>query len=118
MRIDSLLPALSEPLFTHKPCGFVYYQIYQNQLTDVLACVQAIQRRWLALHPGWRAGLMRRPDDQGGLVTLMEIYLPDTAPVSPALLASTLEALNKEASALLQPWQVRARHTEIFVPCA
>jgi hypothetical protein len=118
MRTDPLLSALSAPPFTHKPSGFVYYQIYQNQLTGVSACVRAMQQRWLALHPGWQAGLMRRPDGRDGLVTLMEIYLPDTVTVSADLLASTLAELDIEATALLQPWLVGTRHTEVFVPCA
>ena len=65
---------------------YVYYRLPQAGLPALLAELRPMQAGLMAAHPGLRAELLRRPDLQGGQVTLMECYAggdPDSW--SPAL---------------------------------
>lgn len=91
---------------------YVYYRIDASSLDDVVATVLAMQARLRRDHPGLQAGLLRRPGDHDGQVTLMETY------AAPQGVDAALQACIDAAAAALARWQRGARHTEVFEPLA
>jgi hypothetical protein len=91
---------------------FIYYRIRADAARAALEAAQSMQTRLRQQHPGLAARLLRRPDDQEQQQTWMEIY------ASPAGVTPELEARIGEAAAVLAPFTVGPRHTEVFVPCA
>lgn len=84
---------------------YVYYRVAEPALTATVHAVQGLQAGLLARHPGLQAQLLRRPELQGGEVTLMEAY---AGAITPALAAAIGQAA-AAISALPQP-----RHVELF----
>jgi len=83
---------------------YVYYKVPEAALAATVDAVHRVQAGLRAAHPGLQAGLLRRPELQGGEVTLMETY---AGALTPAVEAAIAEA----TSALPQP-----RHSERFIP--
>ena len=83
---------------------YVYYKVPEAALAATIDAVHRVQAGLRAAHPGLQAELLRRPELQGGQVTLMETY---AGALTPAVEAAIAEA----TSALPQP-----RHSERFIP--
>ncbi len=81
---------------------YVYYRVAVPALAATVRAVGVMQAGLTAAHPGLRAELLRRPEQDNGEVTLMEVY---AGGVTAALLA----AIDCAAAALPQP-----RHNELF----
>ena len=84
---------------------YVYYRVAEPALAATVHAAQALQAGLLARHPGLQAQLLRRPELQGGEVTLMEAYAGAITPALAAAIAQAAAAI----SALPQP-----RHVELF----
>lgn len=90
---------------------YVYYRIAQANWRDAARAVTAWQQRLCGAHAGLSARLLRRPEAQDGVVTLMEVYAfePDQdtlAPQWPDDIAGGAPAL--------RAWLVGERHVERF----
>ena len=95
------------------PGLFVYYRVRREHLADAVAAVRALQARWQALDAALQCELLRRSDDAGADVTLMEIFRRDTG-----FDAVARRHIEDEAGAALAPWLTGPRHVEAFEPCA
>lgn len=76
---------------------YVYYRVPHDAVADVVA----------ALHGELAGGvleLLRRPESDNGLTTLMEVY------------AAGADAAEARVAALVAPWLRGERHLEIFEP--
>lgn len=125
-RVQPALPAASPghaPAPLHgevrahgSPQWFIYYRVATGDLAAVQDCVrhfqQSLQKQW----PGLACGLMRRPGDTDGLVTLMETYAP-THPASGAASLDLLPSRLEQGPPALAAWVKGGRHAETFVPC-
>ena len=58
---------------------FIYYKLPADQAAGVLAAVRQLQSR-LAADEGIAGRVLRRPQDDSGTATLMEIYEPVADP--------------------------------------
>lgn len=92
---------------------FVYYRVRREHLADAAAAVRALQARWHAQDGNLRCELLRRTEDVGTDVTLMETYRRDTG-----FDAAARRRIEDEAGAALAPWLAGPRHVEVFETCA
>lgn len=89
---------------------FVYWKTARAVARDGASAAAAMQARLRMLHPGLQATLLRRADEPGALVTLMEVYTrPDG--VDAALQA----AIEATAARDLCAYVEGVRHVEVFV---
>jgi hypothetical protein len=92
---------------------YVYYQVPTEQAENLAACVRAMHI-FLAEEQGVKGTLKRRPEEQNGRHTWMEIY--------PAIPDGFDKALERAADkAGLRSLIVGTRHNEYFMdagPCA
>jgi Domain of unknown function (DUF4936) len=106
------------------PQWFVYYRVGPSDLAAVQAAVRQFQLDLAAEWPGLACGLLRRPGEAGGWVTLMETYrlagpaLPSSGPALGVTPAEALAAQVGRGPAALAAWTQGERHVEAFVPCA
>jgi Domain of unknown function (DUF4936) len=87
---------------------YVYYRVGAGDEAAAVAAVRALHARWTA--EGVACELLRRVEEPGEPVTLMEIYREAAPPA--------LAALEAEAVTALAPWLIGERHLEDFEPCA
>jgi hypothetical protein len=87
--------------------AYIYFRVARADEAAAVAAVRDMQVRRAA---GLRCELLRRADEHGDTVTLMEIYRDIAAPEQ--------ERIEREASLRLAPWLIGPRHTEVFEPCA
>jgi hypothetical protein len=85
---------------------YIYYQVRNEDAAAMSSRVRAMQAR-LGLAHGVAGQLKRRPEENDGLQTWMEIY-PDTKAGFEAALAAAV------AQAALAQLTAGERHTEIF----
>ena len=78
-----------------------------------MASVRGLQAGWQAGDATLRCEILRRVDDTGNEVTLMETYRRE-AGFDP----DAQRRLEDEAAAVLRPWLIGRRHVEVFAPCA
>lgn len=95
------------------PGLFIYYRVQRGHLADAVAAVRALQARWQAQDGSLRCELLRRTDDGGTDVTLMETYRRDAG-----FDVAARDRIEDEAAAALAPWLAGSRHVEVFEPCA
>ena len=88
---------------------FIYYKLPAGEAPGVLAAVRELQTR-LAGSEGVAGRVLRRPQDENGMTTLMEIYEPVA---DPARFARVMDAA-LAASALTSALRT-ARRLERFV---
>ena len=88
---------------------FIYYQLPAEQAAGALEAVRELQSR-LAADEGVAGRVLRRPQDDSGMATLMEIYEPVADPVR---FARAMDAA-LSASALTSALRA-ARRLERFV---
>ena len=91
---------------------YVYYKVRAIDAATLAPLVHAMQRR-LAQDSGVQVQLKRRPHDQDGLQTWMEVY-PGVTDAFPAQLAQAVDAAG------IAPHLAGPRRLEIFtdLPCA
>jgi Domain of unknown function (DUF4936) len=92
---------------------FVYFRVERVSEAAVVTALRALQAAWQSAMPGLRCELLRRVDEGGAVVTLMETY-SCVGGVSTAW----QERIEREAAARLSAWLVGERHVEVFEPCA
>jgi quinol monooxygenase YgiN len=91
---------------------FVYYRVRSDNAAAAHAAVQRLQAQLRHDDPHLSARLLRRPEEENGLQTWMEIYA-DEAGITEAMQAR----IEASAHALL-PFIDGSRHTEVFIACA
>jgi hypothetical protein len=89
---------------------FVYYRIDSANLPDAVAAARAMQAVLREAHPTLRTQLLRRPDEQGGQVTVMETY------AMPGGIDEALQAHIGAGAAALDGLVSGDRHVEVFEP--
>jgi len=86
---------------------YVYYKVGPQAAAELAGRVRSLQRQ-LAASQGVGTGLKRRPGEQNGLQTWMEVY----SSVPPGFEAALARAVEDSGIATLA---TGGRHTEIFV---
>lgn len=92
---------------------FIYFRVECESEAAVVTALRALQAAWQSAMPGLRCELLRRVDEGGDVVTLMETYAHCNG-----VGAAWQERIERDASVHLQPWLVGERHVEVFEPCA
>jgi hypothetical protein len=103
-------------------CGrrqlFIYYRVDTAQSRGAIDAVHAMQRALCESCTGLQAGLLRRPDTEQSIVTLMETYAIDAA-ISPLGIDAALQAaIEARARSVLSDLITGTRHVEVFDACA
>jgi hypothetical protein len=96
---------------------YVYYRVRGTDAAAAEAEVVALQTELRAATPGLRARLLKRPDEQDGRQTWMEIYLMESSADADgvgALLQATIEARAADRLTHIDG----SRHVEVFLACA
>jgi Domain of unknown function (DUF4936) len=89
---------------------FVYWKVAQASAGAASAAAAAMHAHLRTLHPGLEATLLRRAEEAGEMVTLMEVY------ARPEGVDSALQATIEAAAARdLGPYVEGVRHLEVFV---
>ncbi len=86
--------------------AYVYFRVARADEAAAIAALCEAQRRW-AVHVGCE--LLRRADERGDSVTLMEVYRGVSEPMQ--------QRIERDHTALLAPWLLGPRHVEFFEPC-
>ncbi len=92
---------------------YIYFRVRRDSEAVVVASVRELQAAWQSAMPGLQCELLRRADEGGDDVTLMETYRC-TAGIS----AQWQQRIEREATQRLAPWLIGERHVELFEPCA
>jgi hypothetical protein len=87
--------------------AYIYFRVARKDEAAAVAAVRDMQSRWAGQ---LSVEVLRRADEAGKTVTLMEIYRGVTA--------EQQRRIEDEAASRLAPWLVGERHTEVFEPCA
>lgn len=90
---------------------YVYYRVAPSRWREAVAAVQEKQRRLRTEHAGLTARVLRRPSEDNGAVTLMEVYACDA---SPGDFDALLEARLAESAVTPADWLLGERHIERF----
>ena len=91
---------------------FVYYRIRSNDAAAARAAGPRVQAQLRRDDPQLSARLLRRPEEENGLQTWMEIYAADAG------ISEETQARIEAAAQALLPMLDGPRHTEVFIPCA
>jgi Domain of unknown function (DUF4936) len=92
---------------------YIYFRVERERVADAAATVRELQAAWQAAMPGLQCELLRRADEEGNFVTLMETYV-----CADGVSSAWQELIEREAAAALGPWLRGQRHIERFEPCA
>jgi hypothetical protein len=87
--------------------AYIYFRVARSDEAAAVAAVRDVQAR---CGVGIDCDVLRRADESGDRVTLMEVYR--------GLSAEAQQHIEREAAARLAPWVIGARHVEVFEPCA
>ena len=96
---------------------FVYYRVRADDAAAAMLLVRGLHDRLVAQHPALSTRLLRRPEENDGLQTWMEVYAADPRR-EPGGVSTALQAAIEAQSAALLPLLAGRRHTEVFVACA
>ena len=91
---------------------FIYYRVRSADAPAAQAAVAQFQARLRTDYPRLIARLLRRPIEENGLQTWMEIYASDDGIED----AMRIDIENRALA--LSPVLAGPRHTEVFIPCA
>lgn len=91
---------------------FVYYRVRSNKAAAARAAVLRLHAQLRCDHPQLSARLLRRPDEENGLQTWMEIYMAELG------ITDDIQARIEAGAHALLPLLAGPRHTEVFIPCA
>jgi Domain of unknown function (DUF4936) len=91
---------------------FVYYRVRSDNAAEANAAVQRMQAQLRDDHPHLSARLLRRPEEEDGLQTWMEIYAAEVG------ITDEMSSSIETQAFALAPLIDGPRHTEVFVPCA
>jgi hypothetical protein len=92
---------------------FIYFRVRRESESAVVSAVRALQASWQLVMPGLICELLRRADEGGEVVTLMETYS-----CADGVHAQWQQRIELEAAQRLAPWLIGERHVELFEPCA
>ena len=91
---------------------FVWFRVAREHETAAASVLHDLHRNWSAAMPGLSCELLRRVEDQGAEITLMEIYrAPDGVPLQ------WQQRIERDGAQHLAGW-IGTRHVEVFAPCA
>jgi hypothetical protein len=96
---------------------YVYYRVRGADSAAAEAEVLALQAELRAATPGLQARLLKRPDEQDGRQTWMEIYSMESA-VNIDGVSARLEASIEARAAERLTHVDGIRHVEVFLACA
>ena len=91
---------------------FVYYRVRPDAAAAAQAAVQRLHAQLRYDDPHLSVRLLRRPDDENGLQTWMEIYAAESG------ISDEVQARIEAGAQALLPLLAGPRHTEVFIPCA
>jgi hypothetical protein len=86
---------------------YVYFRVARTNEAAAVAALRGVQARCAG---GVDCEVLRRADEAGHAVTLMEVYRGVTI--------ETQRLIEADAVARLAPWLLGERHVEVFEPCA
>lgn len=92
---------------------FIYFRVERNKSAEVAAAMRDLHAALRVAMPGLRCELLRRVEDRGDAVTLMETYAHRDGISVP-----WQERIEGDARTALQHWPIGERHVEVFEPCA
>jgi quinol monooxygenase YgiN len=92
---------------------FIYFRVERNNEAAAVKAVRELQAASRIAMPGLRCELLRRADESGGAVTLLETYAH-----SGGVSVAWQERIERDARPSLDKWLVGERHIEVFEPCA
>ena len=92
---------------------FIYFRVARESEAQVAAAVRELQAGWQAQMPGLHCELLRRSDQPGNVVTLMETYW-----CSGGVSTEWQERIERDVTASASAWLIGDRHVEVFEPCA
>jgi hypothetical protein len=87
--------------------AYVYFRVARADEAAAVAALRGMQARRAG---GVACEVLRRADEPGDTVTLMEVYRGVTPEMQ--------QRIESENASLLAPWLVGQRHVEVFEPCA
>lgn len=90
---------------------FIYFRVARESEAAAVHAVRELQQAWQATMPGLRCDVLRRADEDGDVVTLMETY-------SGGINTAWQEHIERDAGERLAPLLIGKRHVEVFTPCA
>ena len=96
---------------------YVYYRVRAAESAVAEAEVLGLQAELRAQTPGLRARLLKRPDEQDGHQTWMEIYSMESAVDVDGVSARLQAAIAARAAERLTHID-GSRHVEVFLACA
>ena len=96
---------------------YVYYRVRAAESAAAEAEVRGLQTELRAATPGLQTRLLRRPGEQDGRQTWMEIYSMESA-VDVGGVSARLEATIEASAAERLTHIDGSRHVEVFVACA
>jgi hypothetical protein len=82
---------------------YIYFRVARENEPAAVKAVREMQSSWAG---ECSAELLRRTDEPGDVVTLMEVYRGVTA--------EQRQRIEHEAASRLATWLIGARHTEVF----
>ena len=91
---------------------FIYYRVRLDRAAAVQAAVQRLHAQLRYDNPQLSARLLRRPDEENGLQTWMEIYTAELG------ITDDIQARIEAGAHALLPLIDGPRHIEVFIPCA
>lgn len=92
---------------------FIYFRVARDHEVAVVAALRGLQSAWRADMPGLRCDLLRRSDEAGDAVTLMETYTHDDG-----VSVAWQQRIEIATRASLDQWLLGERHIEVFESCA
>jgi len=90
---------------------YVYYRVAATNQEQAQREVQRFQKQLAERHQGLQSRLLRRPEEEDGLQTWMEVY---TRPDSSDGISQNLQADIEQAATVLKTLISGPRHQEIF----
>ena len=92
---------------------FIYFRVERDNVAEVATAVNELQAAWRVAMPGLRCELLRRAEEHGDAVTLMETYAHHGG-----VIPAWQERIERDAGVHLKSWLIGERHVEVFEPCA
>ncbi len=91
---------------------FIYFRVQRESEAAATAIVRELHSAWAGAMSGLQCELLRRADEAGPAVTLMEIYT-----CSSGIGTDWQRRIESDAAQRLGPWLAGPRHVEVFESC-
>lgn len=101
--------ARSTRVSSHGRSLFIWFRVAREHEVAAVAALRALHAQW----PGLHCELLRRADEPGDKVTLMDVYRQ-----SGGVTVQWQQRIERETMQRLGTWPIGERHVEVFEPCA